>query len=234
MTFSDQFKLDPPDYILSHQKIIRGRPIAWEGAVRAKTISDADLQTIKGVDKVRPEQRRDYVEKNKEKLAEHFVGKSEEQEVGILEKTKKRQDVVQHQLVLLEDLITSQLLLPFHPSRCWYLIQMNRNSMPPFQECLDQYQFQPIQAVHFPPGSTGSYPIAISLHPHQAPGYRFCSELVDNVTKFNTKCCCRAEREYQPDPTQTLHLPIWSRLVGRRKLARLRRRMLYGDSQLSS
>ena len=106
MAFSDQFKLDPPEYIMSSQKIIRSRPIAWEGAVRAKIISDADLQTIKGVDKVRPDQRREYIEKNKAKLAEHFVGKEENSSGGIFEKTKKRPDIVQHQLVLLDDLMT--------------------------------------------------------------------------------------------------------------------------------
>ncbi|KAH9827106.1 V-ATPase subunit H [Teratosphaeria destructans] len=54
--------LDPPAYIQSLQNNIRARPISWEGAVRAKTITDADLKKIKAVDKVRKEQRKQTVE----------------------------------------------------------------------------------------------------------------------------------------------------------------------------
>ncbi|KAI6967105.1 hypothetical protein KC355_g12087, partial [Hortaea werneckii] len=54
--------LDPPGYILSLQNNIRARPISWEGAVRAKTITDADLKKIKAIDKVRKEQRKQTVE----------------------------------------------------------------------------------------------------------------------------------------------------------------------------
>ena len=54
--------LDPPTYILSLQNNIRARPISWEGAVRAKTITDADLKKIKSIDKVRKEQRKQTIE----------------------------------------------------------------------------------------------------------------------------------------------------------------------------
>ena len=54
--------LDPPAYILSLENNIRARPISWEGAVRAKTITESDLKKIKAIDKVRKEQRKQTIE----------------------------------------------------------------------------------------------------------------------------------------------------------------------------
>jgi V-type H+-transporting ATPase subunit H len=54
--------LDPPTYLSSLQNNIRARPIPWDGAVRAGTISEDQLGKIRAVDKVRKEQRRQTVE----------------------------------------------------------------------------------------------------------------------------------------------------------------------------
>nr|POF08130.1 v-type proton atpase subunit h [Quercus suber] len=66
--------LDTPAYISSLQNNIRGRSIAWEGAVRMKTITDDDLVRIKKIDKVRKEQRRQTVEGDLETYTTLFIG----------------------------------------------------------------------------------------------------------------------------------------------------------------
>jgi V-type H+-transporting ATPase subunit H len=95
--------LDPPAYILSLQNNIRARPISWEGAVRAKTITDADLKRIKSIDKVRKEQRRQTVEADPKAYVELLLGGSGQQ--SIFEVASKRQDIVQYMLVLTQDLV---------------------------------------------------------------------------------------------------------------------------------
>lgn len=95
--------LDPPAYILSLQNNIRARPISWEGAVRAKTITDADLKKIKSIDKVRKEQRKQTIEQDTKSYVELLLGGSGQQ--SIFEAAAKRQDIVQYMLVLTGDLI---------------------------------------------------------------------------------------------------------------------------------
>lgn len=95
--------LDPPTYILSLQNNIRARPISWEGAVRAKTITDADLKKIKSIDKVRKEQRKQTVESDVDSFVTLLLGGSGSP--SIFEAAAKRQDIVQYMLVLTGDLI---------------------------------------------------------------------------------------------------------------------------------
>ncbi|GAB7365532.1 hypothetical protein MBLNU230_g6605t1 [Neophaeotheca triangularis] len=95
--------LDPPAYILSLQNNIRARPISWEGAVRAKTITDADLKKIKAIDKVRKEQRKQTIESDIETYTALLLGNGEAK--SIFESAAKRTDILQYMLVLTGDLI---------------------------------------------------------------------------------------------------------------------------------
>ena len=95
--------LDPPTYLSSLQNNIRARPIPWEGAVRAGTITDNDLKTIKAVDKVRKEQRKKTVEDDIESYQSLILGGDKGK--SVLESASKRADVVQYMLVLTGDLI---------------------------------------------------------------------------------------------------------------------------------
>jgi hypothetical protein len=95
--------LDPPPYLSSLQNNIRTRPIPWDGAVRAGTISDDQLSKIRAVDKVRKEQRKQVVESDINGYRALFVGNGSEP--SILESAAKRADVVQYILVLLADLL---------------------------------------------------------------------------------------------------------------------------------
>jgi V-type H+-transporting ATPase subunit H len=99
--------VDPPEFVRSLQNSIRSRPIPWEGAVRAKTISEAHLRKIKAIDKaidrVRRETRKRTVESETAEYVSLFLGRQDEP--GILQTAAKRQDIVLYLLVLLEDLI---------------------------------------------------------------------------------------------------------------------------------
>lgn len=95
--------LDPPTYILSLQNNIRARPISWEGAVRAKTITEADLKKIKAIDKVRKEQRKQTIESDVETYTSLLLGDTENK--SIFETAAKRTDIVQYMLVLTGDLV---------------------------------------------------------------------------------------------------------------------------------
>lgn len=95
--------LDPPTYIVMLQNNIRTRPISWEGAVRAKTITDADLQKIKSIDKVRKEQRKQTVEADVDSFVALLLGGTGSQ--SIFEAAAKRQDIIQYMLVLMGDLL---------------------------------------------------------------------------------------------------------------------------------
>jgi len=95
--------LDPPTYLSSLKNNIRARPIPWEGAVRAGTITENDLKTIKSVDKVRKEQRRQTVEADLEAYQNLILGGTRGK--SVLESASKRTDVIQYMLVLTEDLI---------------------------------------------------------------------------------------------------------------------------------
>jgi hypothetical protein len=95
--------LDPPTYLTSIQNNIRARPISWEGAVRAKTITDADLKKIKSIDKVRKEQRKQTIEADVDGFVALLVGGDGSQ--SIFEAAAKRQDIIHYMLVLLGDMI---------------------------------------------------------------------------------------------------------------------------------
>ena len=98
--------LDPPAYLLSLQSNIRARPISWEGAVRAKTITDTDLTKIKAIDKVRKEQRKQTIEKDVQTYTELLLGSGESK--SIFEGAAKRTDILQYMLVLTGDLIDGE------------------------------------------------------------------------------------------------------------------------------
>lgn len=95
--------LDPPTYLNSLQNNIRARPIPWEGAVRAGTITDKDLKKIKAVDKVRKDQRRQTVEAEPDAYRSLIIGG--DQEKSVLDSASRRADVVQYMLVLTGDLL---------------------------------------------------------------------------------------------------------------------------------
>ena len=95
--------LDPPTILNSLQNNIRARPIPWEGAVRAGTISDQDLKKIKAVDKVRREQRRQTVEGDYAAYQTLLLGDNSGK--SVFESASKRPDVIQYILVLTGDLL---------------------------------------------------------------------------------------------------------------------------------
>ncbi|KAI0599336.1 ARM repeat-containing protein [Biscogniauxia sp. FL1348] len=97
--------LDPPPYLASLQNNIRQRPIPWDGAARAGTITEGQLAKIRAVDKVRKEQRKQVVESDLDGYRILFVG--EPGTPGVLESASRRSDVVQYVLVLLSDLFDS-------------------------------------------------------------------------------------------------------------------------------
>ncbi|KAI4116848.1 MAG: hypothetical protein LQ345_002790 [Seirophora villosa] len=102
--------LDPPTYLNSLQNNIRARPIPWEGAVRAGTITENDLKRIKAVDKVRKDQRRQTVESDQDAYRSLLLGG--DQGKSVLESAAKRADVIQYMLVLASDLINGVVDLP--------------------------------------------------------------------------------------------------------------------------
>ena len=101
--------LDPPPYLGSLQNNIRQRPIPWDGAARAGTITETQLAKIRAVDKVKREQRKQVVESDLDGYRILFVG--EPGAPGVLESASRRSDVIQYILVLLSDLLESMYLL---------------------------------------------------------------------------------------------------------------------------
>ncbi|RYO75062.1 hypothetical protein DL766_000874 [Monosporascus sp. MC13-8B] len=95
--------LDPPPYLGSLQNNIRQRPIPWDGAARAGTITEAQLAKIRAVDKVRKEQKKQVVESDLDGYRILFIG--EPATPGVLGSASKRSDVIQYILVLLSDLL---------------------------------------------------------------------------------------------------------------------------------
>ncbi|KAL9094309.1 MAG: hypothetical protein Q9165_003450 [Trypethelium subeluteriae] len=95
--------LDPPTYIVSLQNNIRARPISWEGAVRARTITEEDLKRIKSVDKVRKEQRKQTIEADPQSYSTLLLGENGAQ--SIFQAALKRQDIIQYMLVLAGDIV---------------------------------------------------------------------------------------------------------------------------------
>jgi V-type H+-transporting ATPase subunit H len=95
--------LESQTYLTSIQNNIRARPISWEGAVRAKTITDADLKKIKSIDKVRKEQRKQTIEADVDSFVTLLLGGDGSQ--SIFEAAAKRQDIIHYMLVLLGDIV---------------------------------------------------------------------------------------------------------------------------------
>lgn len=100
--------LDPPAYISSLQNNIRARPISWEGAVRAKTITEEDLKKIKAIDKVRKEQRKQTIEGDVRTYTQLLLGGDTVK--SIFESAAKRTDILQYMLVLAGDLVDGMFL----------------------------------------------------------------------------------------------------------------------------
>lgn len=71
--------------------------------MRAKTITDGDLQKIKSIDKVRKEERRQRIEADVQSFVTLLLGGNGSQ--SIFDAVSKRQEIVQYMLVLTEDLI---------------------------------------------------------------------------------------------------------------------------------
>ncbi|KAH7326619.1 armadillo-type protein [Stachybotrys elegans] len=98
--------LDPPTYLASLQSNIRQRPIPWDGAVRAGSLSDDQYAKIRAVDKAKkPEQRKEIIEGDVEGYRLVFVGGSGKP--SVLESAAKNVNVIQYILVLLADLLES-------------------------------------------------------------------------------------------------------------------------------
>lgn len=98
-----EMSLDPPTYLLSLQNNIRARPIPWDGAVRAGTLSEDQLSKIRAVDKVRKEVRKQKIEADVEAYTTLFMGGNGRP--SVFQSAIKRGDVIQYLLVLLGDLI---------------------------------------------------------------------------------------------------------------------------------
>jgi V-type H+-transporting ATPase subunit H len=116
-------------FLASIQNNIRGRPISWEGAVRAKTITDADLKKIKSIDKVRKEQRKQTIEGDVDSFVTLLLGGNGAQ--SIFETAAKRQDIIHYMLVLLGDMIEGMFILGYLTARSAYL--SHRQTYPPSQ-----------------------------------------------------------------------------------------------------
>jgi V-type H+-transporting ATPase subunit H len=101
--------LDPPTYLASLQSNIRQRPIPWDGAVRAGTITDDQLAKIRTVDKAKKtEARQQAVEADLDGYRLLFVG--EPGKPSVLESASKHANMVQYVLVLLGDLLSGMLV----------------------------------------------------------------------------------------------------------------------------
>ncbi len=115
--------LDPPTYLSSLQNNIRARPIPWDGAVRAGTITDEQLSKVRAVDKIRKDQRKHIVETDLHGYRALFVGGDHKH--SILESAAKRADVVQYILVLLGDLLDGT----YAHMVCSYMAVQNLNML---------------------------------------------------------------------------------------------------------
>jgi V-type H+-transporting ATPase subunit H len=94
---------EAPSYLAAIQNNIRARPISWEGAVRAKTITDADLRKIKSIDKVRKEQRKQTIKGDVGSFTALLLGA--DGAPSVFEAAAKRVDIIQYMLVLLADMV---------------------------------------------------------------------------------------------------------------------------------
>ncbi|KAF1826553.1 ATPase, V1 complex, subunit H [Dissoconium aciculare CBS 342.82] len=128
--------LNPPEYLVTLQSNVRARPISWEGAVRAKTLSEADLKKIRSIDKVRKEQRKQTIEADVQVYTDLLLGNDGNK--SIFESAVKRTDIVQYMLVLTGDLIddvpalSDSLVKHAHPFQPFLpLLKQSSNSEDP-------------------------------------------------------------------------------------------------------
>ena len=135
--------LDPPPYLNSLQNNIRARPIPWEGAVRAGTITDNDLKKIKAVDKVRKEQRKQTVESDAKAYQSLLIGG--DQGKSVFESASKRADMIQYMLVLTGDLINGTSSQRVRTSR-----KLTWKCRRPCPYSYASRAFRTIQAIHSP------------------------------------------------------------------------------------
>ncbi|KAK1253784.1 hypothetical protein MKX07_001861 [Trichoderma sp. CBMAI-0711] len=95
---------DGPTYLSSLQENIRQRPVPWDGAVRAGSLTEEQYAKIRAVDKAkRAEQRNEIVSADLEGYRTLFVGGNGSP--SVLEKAGKNASLVQYILVLLADLL---------------------------------------------------------------------------------------------------------------------------------
>ena len=94
--------LDTPSYVVSLQNNIRSRPIPWEGAVKAKTISEDEHSKIEAIAKVRKETRKQVLENESAKYVNLFLGGGDGCQ-SVLQAASKRQEIEVYLLVLLDD-----------------------------------------------------------------------------------------------------------------------------------
>ena len=99
--------LDPPTYLASLQSNIRQRPIPWDGAVRAGTLTEEQHAQIRAVDKAKKlDQRKQIVTDDLDGYTALFVGTSGKP--SVLETAGKHPNVIQYILVLLADLLEGE------------------------------------------------------------------------------------------------------------------------------
>ena len=101
--------MDTPNYLATLQNNIRQRPIPWDGAVRAGTVTEGHLTKIRAVDKAKS-RRAEIVEGDLDGYRVLFVG--EPGNPSAIESAAERTDVLQYVLVLLSDLLESMLFRP--------------------------------------------------------------------------------------------------------------------------
>ena len=193
--------LDPPTYISSLQNNIRARPIPWEGAVRAKTITDADLKKIKSIDKVRKEQRKQTIEGDVNSFTTLLLGGK--YSPSIFDAAPKRQDIAQYMLVLTGDLIDGRLALP-----CSYCARY----IPKYVKFTGQFRDSKLcDSSNKAPGAVSTFPASaesFSERGRPSPATDLCCPLQLAITRPHSSL-----EEHRPDrrgTLQALQLPLLS------------------------
>jgi len=189
--------LDPPTYILSIQNNIRVRPISWEGAVRAKTITDADLKKIKSIDKVRKEQRKQTIDGGVDSFTTLLLGGKDSP--SIFDAAPKRPDIAQYMLVLTGDLIDGRLALPY---------SYRTRYIPKYMKLTGQFRYSKLRdSSNKAPGAVSTLPASVERgRPNPAIDLRCPLQLA--ITRPHSSL-----EEHRPDrrgTLQALQLPLLS------------------------
>lgn len=193
--------LDPLTYFRSLQNNIRARPIPWEGAVRAKTITDADLKKIKSIDKVRKEQRKQAIEGDVDSFTTLLLGGKDSH--SIFDAAPKKPDIAQYMLVLTGDLIDGRLAL-LHSYCARYI--------PKYMKLTGQFRYSKLRdSSNKAPGAVSTLPASAESffgrgRPNPAIGLRRPLQLA--IT-----CSHSSLEEHRPDrrgTLQALQLPLLS------------------------